>query len=164
MPSLLPPQWLCGNSCAWAHDVHHVPKCMSYHKTIVVITRRAHCIYIIYIILYICIFNIYVYIYIIYIIYIYISFFIKRQIFYWQLTFWQLIQSDLVLNYGPVFSEVLCAVLQVSTQFTQLLKGLLAPAGIKPALFQNSALRLTGLQVDATTPGYFFMLVLFSPF
>ena len=36
------PQWLCDNSCTWAHDVHHVPKCMSYHKAIVVITRRAH--------------------------------------------------------------------------------------------------------------------------
>ena len=23
--------------------VHHVPKCMSYHKAIVVITGRAHC-------------------------------------------------------------------------------------------------------------------------
>ena len=27
----------------WAHDVHHVPKCMSCHKAIVVITGRAHC-------------------------------------------------------------------------------------------------------------------------
>ena len=26
-----------------AHDVHHVPKCMSCHKAIVVITGRAHC-------------------------------------------------------------------------------------------------------------------------
>ena len=25
------------------HDVHHVPKCMSWHKAIVVITGRAHC-------------------------------------------------------------------------------------------------------------------------
>ena len=65
------PQWLCGNSCTWAHNVrfhiagitllallvehslvhwyqqcgtvHHVPKCMSCHKAIVVITGRAHC-------------------------------------------------------------------------------------------------------------------------
>ena len=45
MPSRLSPQWLCGNSCTWAHDVrlHHVPKCMGCHKAIVVITRRAHC-------------------------------------------------------------------------------------------------------------------------
>ena len=47
VPSLLSPQWLCGNSCTWAHDVrfdlHHVPKCMSCHKAIVVITGRAHC-------------------------------------------------------------------------------------------------------------------------
>ena len=61
VPSLLSPQWLCGNSCTWALDVrfhpyimysygfirtstvHHVPKCMSCHKAIVVITGRAHC-------------------------------------------------------------------------------------------------------------------------
>ena len=83
MPSRLSPQWLCGNSCTWAHDVrfhiagtnepksaqqasnitllallvehslvhwyqqcgtvHHVPKCMSCHNAIVVITGRAHC-------------------------------------------------------------------------------------------------------------------------
>ena len=41
-PLRLSPQWLCGNSCTWA-SVHHVPKCMSCHKAIVVITRRAHC-------------------------------------------------------------------------------------------------------------------------
>ena len=42
---LVIPQWFCGNSCTWAHDVtvHHVPKCMSCHKAIVVITGRAHC-------------------------------------------------------------------------------------------------------------------------
>ena len=34
------PQWLCGNSCIWPH---HMPKCMSCHKVIVVITGRAHC-------------------------------------------------------------------------------------------------------------------------
>ena len=30
---------------AMVHDVplHHVPKCMSYHKVIVVITEMAHC-------------------------------------------------------------------------------------------------------------------------
>ena len=39
----LSPQWLCGNSCTWANDVHHVPKCMSCHKAIVMITGRAHC-------------------------------------------------------------------------------------------------------------------------
>ena len=43
VPSRLSPQWLCGNSCTWAHDVHHVPKCMSCHKSIVVITGEAHC-------------------------------------------------------------------------------------------------------------------------
>ena len=46
MPSRLSPQWLCGNSCTWAHDVrlsNHVPKCMSCHKAIVVISGRAHC-------------------------------------------------------------------------------------------------------------------------
>ena len=52
--SRLSPQWLSGNSCTWVHDVrsmmyglscvvHHVPKCMSCHKAIVVITGRAHC-------------------------------------------------------------------------------------------------------------------------
>ena len=40
VPSRLSPQWLCGNSCT---SVHHVPKCMSCHKAIVVITGRAHC-------------------------------------------------------------------------------------------------------------------------
>ena len=47
VPSRLSPQWLRGNSCTWAHDVwfdvYHVPKCMRCHKTIVVITGRAHC-------------------------------------------------------------------------------------------------------------------------
>ena len=43
VPSPLSPQWLCGNSCTWAHDVHHAPKCMSCHKAIVVITGRPHC-------------------------------------------------------------------------------------------------------------------------
>ena len=39
VPSRLSPQWLCGNSCTWAHDVRfQVPKCMSCHKAIVVIT------------------------------------------------------------------------------------------------------------------------------
>ena len=43
VPTRLSTQWLCGNSCTWAHDVHHVPKCMSCHKAIMVITGRAHC-------------------------------------------------------------------------------------------------------------------------
>ena len=46
VPSCLSRQWLCGNSCTWGHDVHHVhdvPKCMSCHKAIMVITGRAHC-------------------------------------------------------------------------------------------------------------------------
>ena len=46
MLSWLSPQSLCGNSCTLGHDVHHVhhvPKCMSCHKAIVVITGRAHC-------------------------------------------------------------------------------------------------------------------------
>ena len=44
-PSRLSPQWLCGNSCICGivATVHHVPKCMSCHKAIVVITGRAHC-------------------------------------------------------------------------------------------------------------------------
>ena len=32
-----------GNSCTWANDIHHAPKCMSCHKAIVVINGRAHC-------------------------------------------------------------------------------------------------------------------------
>ena len=43
VPSRLSPQWLCGNSCTVGQTVHHVPKCMSCHKAIVVITGRAHC-------------------------------------------------------------------------------------------------------------------------
>ena len=39
VPPRLSPQWLCGNSCTWAS----VPKWMSCHKAIVVITGRAHC-------------------------------------------------------------------------------------------------------------------------
>ena len=51
-PPRLSPQWLCGNSCTWTHDVHQVhelpqshcvPKYMSCRKAIVVITGRAHC-------------------------------------------------------------------------------------------------------------------------
>ena len=34
VPSRLSPQWLCGNSCTCAHELH---------KTILVITGRAHC-------------------------------------------------------------------------------------------------------------------------
>ena len=41
--------------------MHHVPKCMSCHKVIVVITRRAHCFMIAYIYIYIYI-DIYIYI------------------------------------------------------------------------------------------------------
>ena len=32
VPSGLSPEWLCGNSCTWAHDVRFV-----------VITKMAHC-------------------------------------------------------------------------------------------------------------------------
>ena len=32
-----------GSSCAVHSTVHHVPKCMSCRKAIVVITGRAHC-------------------------------------------------------------------------------------------------------------------------
>ena len=42
VPSRLSPQWLCGSSWTWTlnvYDAHHVPKCMSCHKTIVVITQ-----------------------------------------------------------------------------------------------------------------------------
>ena len=43
MKTMYPPQWLYGNSCTWVHDVLDVPKCMSCHKAIVVITGRPHC-------------------------------------------------------------------------------------------------------------------------
>ena len=39
MPSRLPPQRLYGSSCTWAYD--HMPKCMSCHKPLVLITGRA---------------------------------------------------------------------------------------------------------------------------
>ena len=37
VPSRLSQQWLCGNSCTWylmynIATVHHVPKCLSYHR------------------------------------------------------------------------------------------------------------------------------------
>ena len=37
------PQWFCGKLCTWAHDYdcnifHHVPKCMSCQKAILLIT------------------------------------------------------------------------------------------------------------------------------
>ena len=45
--SWLSSQWLCSNSCTWAHDVkqtvHQVPKCMSCHKAISVIYGSVHC-------------------------------------------------------------------------------------------------------------------------
>ena len=60
LPSWLSPKWLCDD----IHDIYgftHVPKCMSFRKAIVVITKRTHsfhdCIYI-------HIYNIYIYIYI----------------------------------------------------------------------------------------------------
>ena len=63
VPSWYSPKWLCGNSCHWSHDVHHMWKCMSCHKAIVMITGRAHffldCIY-----NYICVYIYYIYIYI----------------------------------------------------------------------------------------------------
>ena len=30
--SHLSPQWLYGDSCTWADDVYHLPKCMSCHE------------------------------------------------------------------------------------------------------------------------------------
>ena len=39
-PSRLSPQWLCGNWCTWAHDVHDVVHDVAND---VVITVRAHC-------------------------------------------------------------------------------------------------------------------------
>ena len=45
VPSWLSPQWLYGNSCTHAvmqKTVHHVSKCMSCHKAIVVTTRSSH--------------------------------------------------------------------------------------------------------------------------
>ena len=44
--------------------VDHVPKCLSCHKAIVVITERAYCFHDYIYIYYICIFYIYIYIYI----------------------------------------------------------------------------------------------------
>ena len=35
--------WQLMHLGTWAHDVHHVSKCMSCHKAIVVTTGRAHC-------------------------------------------------------------------------------------------------------------------------
>ena len=49
VPSRLSREWLCGNSCTWTHgvhDAHHVLKCMSCHKSIVVNTGRVLYIYI----------------------------------------------------------------------------------------------------------------------
>ena len=54
VPSRLSPQWPCGNSCTWAHDVglymrttvRHVSKCMSCHKVIVMI-RGGHSVFMI---------------------------------------------------------------------------------------------------------------------
>ena len=95
MPSRLSSQWLCGNSCTWAHDirlsctnVHHVPKCMNCHKTIVVITGRAHiCIYVyiyIYIYIYICIYmHVHTYLHIHVYIYIYIFNCSKYSVLFW---------------------------------------------------------------------------------
>ena len=63
VPSRLSSQWLCCNACTWAHDVHqtihHVPKCMSCLKAIMVITRRAHCLHP----FHLCEFYIYIYVY-----------------------------------------------------------------------------------------------------
>ena len=43
-PSRLSPQWLCVATHALGHMMYHyVPKCMSCHKVIVLITGRAHC-------------------------------------------------------------------------------------------------------------------------
>ena len=44
LPAITDPP-LHGNSCTWAHDVYHVPKCMSYRGAIgtFVIKGRAHC-------------------------------------------------------------------------------------------------------------------------
>ena len=43
LPCLLSTLWFIGTSkCV---TVHHVPKCMSCHKAIVVITGRAHCLH-----------------------------------------------------------------------------------------------------------------------
>ena len=39
------PKWLCGKSCTWGrdvHHVHHVSKCMICHKAIAMITGMAH--------------------------------------------------------------------------------------------------------------------------
>ena len=64
----LSPQVLCGNACTWAHDVY-VPKCMTCHKAIMVITGGAYCfpdyiyMYLFYIYIYPHIYTLFPYIY-----------------------------------------------------------------------------------------------------
>ena len=55
-------------------QMHHVPKCISFHKAIVVITESTYCFHdnIIYI---------YIYIYVVYILYIYINIYIYIYIY-----------------------------------------------------------------------------------
>ena len=64
--SWLSPQCLCGKSCTRTHTIYMtyiMLKCMSCHKAIVVITSRAHCFYIAYILHPSCLY-IYIYIYV----------------------------------------------------------------------------------------------------
>ena len=43
MKTMCPPGYHRNGFVATQRTVHHVPKCMSCHKAIVVITGRAHC-------------------------------------------------------------------------------------------------------------------------
>ena len=77
VPSRLSPQWLCGNSCAWIHDVR-LGTCLSCRKAIVVIPGRADCFYdciniyiSIYIYIYVNIIDIY-YVYNVYMLFIHV--------------------------------------------------------------------------------------------
>ena len=66
--------WHHGNPYTWAHSVQIVPKCMSCHKTIAMITKKAYCFHdSIYIYMYV---YEYIYIYVYKYIYIYIHIYI----------------------------------------------------------------------------------------
>ena len=69
--------------CPWCTAVNHLPKGMSCHKPIVVITGRAHCFHDnIYIYIYIYIYMLHIYMYMLYICYIYIYIY-KGHIIAW---------------------------------------------------------------------------------
>ena len=83
-PVITSPQWFCGNSCTWAHDVrlYRVPKCLICHKVIVMSTGRANCLhYSIYIYIYIYTHTYILYIYTYIYIHIYIHIYIYSYIY-----------------------------------------------------------------------------------